>query len=190
MAGPKRIEGYAIVSADGMIADSRGRMPDSLMVEADQRFFHGALDRAVVVAHGRHSNEGGPRAELRHRLILTRRVAALAPDPSNPRALLWNPVGALLADAWDALGVPDGTLAIIGGTEPFGLFLPDYDAFYLSRAGHARLPGGRPVFPDVPAQTPEQVLERHGLVPGERHELDPAASASVVAWQRIQARGA
>ena len=55
-----RIEGYAIASADGMIADETGFMPDSLKFEADQRFFLGALDRVQVVCHGRLSHEGDP----------------------------------------------------------------------------------------------------------------------------------
>ena len=40
MPGPERIEGYAIISADDMIADADGHMPDALKVEADQQFFH------------------------------------------------------------------------------------------------------------------------------------------------------
>jgi dihydrofolate reductase len=188
MGGRSRIEGYAIVSADGMIADADGRMPNSLVIEADQRFFQDGLDRAAAIVHGRHSHEGGPRAARRHRLILTRKVAALAPDPSHPNALLWNPVGASLAEARQALGAPEGTLAVIGGTEVFGLFLPLYDAFHLSRAAHARLPGGRPVFPDVPAHSPEELLARHGLAPGERRDLDPVAGVSVVTWLRQRDR--
>jgi dihydrofolate reductase len=184
MSGPSRIEGYAIVSADGMIADADGRTPNSLVIDADQRFFQDGLDRAAAIVHGRHSHEGGPRAARRHRLILTRKIAALAPDPSHPNALLWNPVGASLAEAWQALDAPEGTLAVIGGTEVFGLFLPLYDAFHLSRAAHARLPGGRPVFPDMPAQSPEELLARHGLAPGVRRDLDPAAGVSVVTWLR------
>ena len=60
MRGNLRIEGYAIASADGMIADATGFMPDSLKFEADQRFFLGALDRVQVVCHGRLSHEGDP----------------------------------------------------------------------------------------------------------------------------------
>ena len=32
MPGPSRIEGYAIISADGMIADAAGEMPDALKI--------------------------------------------------------------------------------------------------------------------------------------------------------------
>ncbi|MGA7232318.1 MAG: dihydrofolate reductase, partial [Xanthobacteraceae bacterium] len=152
---------------------------------ADQRFFQDALDHAAVVVHGRHSHEGGPRAARRRRLILTRRVAALAPDSAYPNAWLWNPVGANLDAALDRLGIGDGTVAVIGGTEVFSLFLPLYDAFHLSQAANAKIPGGLPVFSEVgPNATPEDVLARHGLKPGPRRDLDPAAGVSVVTWER------
>ncbi len=180
-----RIEGYVIVSTDGMIADGKGQMPASIRNDADQRFFQDALDDAAVVVHGRHSHEGGPRAARRKRLILTRRIAALEPDSTHPNALLWNPLGATLDAALDRLGIGDGVVAIIGGTEVFSLFLPRYQAFHLSRAAHARIPGGLPVFDEVgPNATPEVVLARHGLKPGLRRDLDPAAGVSVVTWER------
>src|SRR6266850_8393210 len=103
MPRPIRIAGYAIVSADGMLADANRRIPDSLKVEADQKFFHGALDRAAAVVHGRHSHEGGPDAARRHRLIVTSKVAALSPAPTRPNAWLWNPKGASLDEAWARL---------------------------------------------------------------------------------------
>ena len=62
MPGPSCIEAYAIISADGMIADAAGHMPDALKIEADQAFFQAGLDRAAVIVHGRNSNEGGPHA--------------------------------------------------------------------------------------------------------------------------------
>ena len=52
-----RIEGYAIVSADGMIADRDRQMPQDLKIDADVRFFNQGLDSAAVVVHGRHSHE-------------------------------------------------------------------------------------------------------------------------------------
>jgi len=180
-----RIEGYVIVSADGMIADGKGEMPPSIRNDADQHFFQDALDHAAVVVHGRHSHEGGPRAARRKRLILTRQIAALAPDPAHPNSLLWNPVGAALEAALDRLGIRDGVVAIIGGTDVFSLFLPLYDAFHLSRAANARIPGGLPVFSEVgPNATPEDVLVRHGLKPGHRQELDAPAGVAVATWHR------
>jgi dihydrofolate reductase len=181
----RRIEGYVIVSIDGMIADAKGEMPPSIRNDADQRFFQDSLDHAAVVVHGRHSHEGGPRAGRRTRLILTRQIGATAPDPSHPHSLWWNPTGATLDEALAQLGVGDGTVAVIGGTDVFSLFLPLYDAFHLSRAANARIAGGLPVFTEVgPNATPEDVLARRGLKPDSRRELDPAAGVSVVTWQR------
>jgi dihydrofolate reductase len=181
----RRIEGYVIVSADGMIADAKGVMPESIRNEADQRFFQSALDGVAAIVHGRHSHEGGPRAARRKRLILTRHIAAIAPDPAYPNSLLWNPAGMPLEDAIAALGAPDGTIAAIGGTGVFSMFLPLYDAFHLSRAAHAMIPGGRPVFTEVgPHTTPEDVLSRHGLKPGPRRDLDAGAAVTIVSWRR------
>jgi dihydrofolate reductase len=181
-----RIEGYAIVSADGMIADSKGEMPDSLHFNADQHFLQSGLDGAAALIHGRHSSEGGPRAEQRKRLIVTRQIAAIAPDSTHAaNTLLWNPSGATLDKALKELGAPDGTIAVIGGPEVFSMFLPLYDAFHLSRAAHVRIPGGLPVFTEVgPTATPEDVLARHGLKPGPRSDLDHDAGVTLVTWTR------
>jgi dihydrofolate reductase len=181
----RRIEGYAIVSSDGMIADANGEMPAAIRNEADQKFLQSGLDLVAVIVHGRHSHEGGPRAAGRKRLIVTRRIADLAPDPQNANALLWNPAGATLDQAVEAVGAAEGTIAAIGGTEVFSMFLPLYDAFHLSRAAQAKIPGGHPVFAEVgPHATPEDVLVRHGLKPGPRRDLDAAAGVSMVTWER------
>ncbi|MBX9826816.1 MAG: dihydrofolate reductase [Xanthobacteraceae bacterium] len=184
MALPDRIEGLAIVSADGMIADAQGVQPASLRLEADQQYFRRHLDRAAALVHGRHSGEGSPDAALRRRLILTRQIAGLAPDPQNPRALHWNPASASLEEAWNALGLSGGMLAVIGGTEPFGVFLERYDAFHLTCATRARLPGGRPVFPGIPPATPESLLAQSGLRPEPMRDLDAAAGLTLTLWRR------
>jgi hypothetical protein len=186
MARPFRIEGYAIVSADGMIADSGGIMPDALKVDADQQSFAAGLDRVDVVVQGRNSHEGQPNSHLRRRLIATRKVAATAPDPENPRALLWNPAGISFEAACDALGLAGGTAGIIGGTEIFSLFLDiGYDVFHLSRASRIRLPGGVPVFSQVRyGRMPEDVLSQFGLEPGPMRVLDPTAGVTLVVWRR------
>jgi dihydrofolate reductase len=188
MTETRRIEGYAIVSADDMIADGNGVMPDNLHNNADQRFLQAELDRATVVVHGRHSYEGGPRGAARKRIIVTRRITATAPDATYPNALLWNPAGAPLEAALTALGATDGSVAVIGGTDVFGLFLPLYTAFYLTRAARARIPGGRPVFPQVGANaTAETVLAREGLRAMERRDIDPAAGITLTTWARQRA---
>jgi len=185
MIGPHRIEGYAIVSADGMIADGNGVMPEAIRNEADQRFLQTELDLAALVVHGRHSYEGGPRAARRKRLIVTRRIAAIAPDPSHPNALLWNPAGASPEEAIAMLGARAGAIAVIGGPDVFGLFLPLYDAFHLTRAARANIPGGRPLFPQVgPHATPEDVLARYGLHPTPPRDIDVNAGITLTTWQR------
>jgi hypothetical protein len=60
MPRTRRIEGYAIVSEDGMLANAAGIMPDSLKFAADRRFFESGLDGVDVVVHGRHSHERQP----------------------------------------------------------------------------------------------------------------------------------
>jgi dihydrofolate reductase len=182
-----RIEGYAIVSADGMLADFRGVMPPQLINEADQRFFERGLDQAAALVHGRRSQEHQSNSPHRRRLIVTRSVETLAPHAKNDKALLWNPAGVSFEEACRALGIDDGVVAVIGGTDIFGMFLPRYDAFHLTRAAQARLPGGRPVFPQVPARTPEAVLAEHGLSPGPTRMLDDKADVSLTTWERKKA---
>jgi len=186
MIGSHSIEGYAIVSADGMIADGHGVMPASIRNDADQHFLQAEMDRAAVIVHGRDSHEGGPRAAKRKRLVVTRQVAAIAPDPSQPNALLWNPAGADLAQALDALAAKAGPVAVIGGTDVFGLFLPLYDVFHLTRATRAKIPGGRPLFPAVgPSQTVDDVLRDYGLRPSAPRDIDAAAGIALTDFERI-----
>ena len=180
-----RIEGYVIVSADGMLADARHVMPDSLKFEGDKRFFETSLDRAALVVHGRHSHEGQPNSPKRKRLILTRRITALTADPELPLASLWNPAGASFDEACAFAGVTTGTVAIIGGPAVFEMFMDRYDTFWLSEAPHVRLPGGEGCFVEVPARTPHEVLAAHGMKPGEPQLLDPADGVTVTPWQRV-----
>jgi len=154
MVGAFRIEAYVIVSADGMLADAHGVQPASLHFAADQRQFENGLDHAAVVVNGRHSAEGQPNSASRRRLIVTRQVAGVAPDPDNPKARLWNPAGASLEQACAALGLNSGTIVVIGGPQVYILFLKlGYDCFHLSRAVNVRLPGGLPLFGGDPDST-------------------------------------
>ena len=185
----RRIDGYAVVSEDGMLANAMGIMPDALKFEADRHFFERALDDVDVVVHGRHSHERQPHSHLRQRLILTRRIAAIAADPSTEKSLLWNPAGASFEQALAALGTPNDRVGIVGGPEVFRMFLDRYDFFHLSRAPDVQLPGGRPVFPEVPGRTPEEILADHGLEPCRRELLDPAKGLAVVSWRRTTNSG-
>ena len=179
-----RIDGYVIVSADGMLANAAHVMPDELRFEGDKQFFTAALDRADLIVHGRHSYEDQPNSPRRTRIIVTRSIAAVAPDPSNPKATLWNPAGAAFEAACDHAGVHSGTAAVIGGPDVFGMFMDRYDAFWLSQAPRVRLPGGEPCFPGVPERSPQAILAAHGLTAGEAQILDPAGGVSVTPWRR------
>jgi hypothetical protein len=182
-----RIDGYVIVSADGMLANASRVMPDELKFEGDKRFFTAALDRVDLIVHGRNSAEGQPNSPRRKRLVLTRTIRALAPDPSNPKALLWNPTGASFEAACDRIGVHAGTAAIIGGPLVFDMFMDRYDTFWLSLAPGVRLPGGEPCFSGVPARSPQEVLASHGLTAGPSELLDAADDVSVTPWRRPSA---
>ena len=186
MPSPYRIDGFAIVSVDGMLADASGVMPPELFIEGDQAFFEQGLDNAAAVVHGRNSEEKQTRSKERLRLIATHGVRTLTAHPSNPKALLWNPAVTPFEEGLRALGVTEGPIGIIGGTHIFGHFLPLYDLFHLSRAGKVRLPHGRPVFPQVPAESPENILRRHGLAPGPVHVFDAGKEASLTTWRREQ----
>jgi dihydrofolate reductase len=178
-----RIEAYAIMSADGFIADAQGRFPDVLRNEADQRFFRSALDRAAAIAMGRLTHEQEPNAG-RRRLVLTRRIAALAPDPADPQALLWNPAGASFEAARLALGLRQGALAVVGGASVYAVFFAvGYDAFHLCVSHRVRMGAGAPIFPDVgEGRTAEDALKAHGLRPGPPRLLDPAGGVSLTSW--------
>src|SRR3954470_14746614 len=179
-----RIAGYVIVSADGMLANADRTMSNELKFKGDQEFFNAALDHADLVVHGRHSYEGQPNSPRRKRVILTSKTAALAPDPSNRNATLWNPARATFEQACETAGVGSGTVAIIGGPEVFGMFLDRYDTFWLSQAPHVRLPGGHPCFPGVPERSPQTILAAHGVKAGEPQILDAAQQVTVTPWLR------
>ncbi|HMI10715.1 MAG TPA: dihydrofolate reductase [Bradyrhizobium sp.] len=180
-----RIDGYVIVSADGMLANAAHVMPDELRFEGDKQFFAAALDRADLIVHGRRSYEDQPNSPRRKRIIATRSIAAVAPHPSNPKATLWNPAGAAFEAACDHAGVHSGTAAVIGGPDVFGMFMDRYDTFWLSQAPRVRLPDGEPCFPGVPERSPQAILAAHGLKAGEAQILDPAGGVSVMPWRRV-----
>jgi hypothetical protein len=179
-----RIDGYVIVSADGMLANADRVMPDELKFKGDQEFFSAALDRAALIVHGRHSFEDQPNSPRRRRIVLTSKTVALAPDPWNPNATLWNPAGVVFEQACERAGAGSGTVAVIGGPHVFEMFLDRYDTFWLSQAPHVRLPGGHPCFPGVPERSPQAILAAHGLMAGEPQILDAAQDVSVTPWRR------
>src|SRR5258705_2035127 len=179
-----RLEGYVIVSADGMLANADHVMPAELKFDGDKKFFTAALDRADLIVHGRRSHEDQPNSRRRKRIVVTRRIGAIAPDPSNPKATLWNPAGAAFEAACDFAGMRSGTVAINCGPDVFGMLMDRYDTFWLSQAPRVRLPGGGPCFPGVPERSPQAILAAHGLKAGEAQSLDAAGGVSVTPWRR------
>lgn len=179
-----RIHGYVIASADGMLADASGVMPDALKFPGDHAFFSGSLDDVDLVVHGKRSFEDQPNSPKRRRIVLSRSVATVAPDPSNPKATLWNPAGARFEAACDLARVRQGVAAIIGGPAVFAMFFDRYDAFFLSQAPHVFVPDGQPCFPGIPERSPQRILGDHGLRAAEVQLLDAAHDVIVTAWRR------
>jgi dihydrofolate reductase len=177
------IEGYAVISKEGMIATSDGKFPEQIKIPADHKFYQDSVAAASAVANGRHSAEGGIGEKHRKRIILTRRVDIITPDPGNPNAVLWNPATAPFEEAWARLGIDGGTLAVVGGTDTFGLFLSiGYDVFYLTKTD-ASLARGRPVFPGVgTTTTAEAEMTKHGLVLNRTRMLDSSVNCRVEEW--------
>src|SRR3974390_2558031 len=121
--GPYRFVGYAIVSADGMLATAPNAMPQSLKIPGDQKFFAAGLDAVDLIVHGRNSYEDQPRSPQRKRVFATRVCPAPIPDPYNPKWVLWMPAYAAIKQAAALAGVQNGTVAAIGGTSIFDMFL-------------------------------------------------------------------
>lgn len=172
------VEGHAIVSADGMIADAAGLMPEPLRNEADWRIFQAALDRAAVVVvgslgHRRHPNPG------RRRLVFTSQVAAIETDPSDPLAVLFNPAGAPLDRALAFGDFPPGIIAVTGGRRVFDHFLARFDRFALAEVDGFVLPGGIPCFS---GGHPRTMLAASGLRPDGRRVIDQSAAVSLTVW--------
>jgi hypothetical protein len=67
----------------------------------------------------------------------------------------------------------------------FDLFLGiGYDAFHLTRAGGAFIPGGVAVFSGCDAgRSAEAILAERGLKPGPRRVLDPQGPVSLTVWR-------
>ncbi len=178
------IEGHAIVSGDGMIADASGRMPETLRSDADWTRFQAALDRATLVVLGRRGHEAHPNPG-RLRLVVTGAVDGLDRDPADPAAWRWNPRTLDFEDVLAALAITDGTVAIVGGTRIFDLFLSRYDAFDLATIPALRLPGGLPCFA---SGSPETTLAAAGMIPSAPILLD--RRTTLTRWTRQPVKAA
>jgi hypothetical protein len=84
---------------------------------------------------------------------------------------------------WSAFSASEISSQAIGvETDACGSACVEYAATAV--APDLRLPGGRPVFPDLPTRTPDEVLASHGLDRGQRQVLDPAKGRAIVRWKR------
>ncbi len=174
------IEGHALVSADGMIADHAGTMPPSLRNEADWTQFQAALDRSALVVLGRLGHASHPNPG-RRRLVLTRSIERLEADVSDPLAMFWNPAGLDFGSVLLELGIQEGIVAVTGGTGTFETFLGLYDRFVLAESHQLLLKGGVPCFSRT---HPRVALAASGLLPQHFSMIDVVANVSLTQWQR------
>ena len=114
-----RIEGHAIVSADGRIADADGNPSPELRNDADWARFQAALDAAAVVALGRLGHDAHPNLNRRNRLVLSSGADGIE---RRDDAWWWNPAAVPLADALAAAAPGGGIVAVPGGRRVFDLF--------------------------------------------------------------------
>ena len=180
------VEGFVIVSADGLLTDASHQQPDALRFKGDHRFFVDGLKRAALVVHGRNSGDGDPRKQVRRRLIVTRKVERIEPAGDIPQSFHWNPAGIAFEAAAKMAGVTEGAAAIIGGPEVYSLFLDRYDIFWLSEAPRVQLRDGDLAFKDAAGRHPRDVLGAHGLEPGEPLTLDAEQDVTVTPWRRLR----
>lgn len=178
-----RIEGHAIVSADGRIAGADGETPPSLNNEADWLRFQAALDASAVVVLGRLSHESNPNTSRRNRMIVSSSARGVEPRSDG---WWWNPKETPLAIALASAAPRGGIVAVPGGRLVFDLFLTiGYDAFHLATSDRVELPDGIPLFTAVGrGETPHSVLSGVGLIPEPAEVLDAAAGVTLVTWRR------
>jgi len=144
-----KFKGYAIISADGFIADAEGHMPDTLRFDADWSYFQSALDAADITLLGRHTHEAAPNIKGRRRLVVSRGVRAVIQE--GPHTWWVNPKDVTPASAVAVVVGTDATVAVVGGTGVFRWVLEsgDYREFHLTIAHHVRLGTGKPLVDDV-----------------------------------------
>ena len=174
-------KGYAIVSADGFIADEAGDMPDSLRFDADWRYFQAALDAADLTLLGRHTHEAAPNRKERRRLVVSRGVRAMLQE--NARTWWVNSDDVASTSAVTVVAGSKATVAVVGGTGVFSWILDDvgFDAFHLSIAHHVRLSSGRPLLDG--ADTLEDAIDKlkaKNLSLGERRWLDQGSGLELL----------
>ena len=124
-------------------------------------FFHERLRAADVLVHGRNSGEGDQRrGSARRRIILTRLVGGVTRDPENDRAVLWNPAAGSFESRLRASQHSLRPRRRDRRDRRVRPVSPELFDLSLESVTTARLPGGRPVFPGVPAISPDETSRK------------------------------
>jgi dihydrofolate reductase len=176
-----QIIGHAIVSADGFIADSEGRMPKPLMIEADWDRFQAELDASDVTLLGRLGHEAHPNFKLRRRLVLTSGVDGLRTGENvKGRVDFLNPAGLSLKQALDHLFLSGTRIAVVGGTKVFDhvLSTTGFDVFDLVVANEVMLGAGNSCFTKQ-ITSPRQFLKNQGYREQPPEMLDVARNVTL-----------
>ncbi len=178
-------EGYAVVSADGFIADADGVMPDALKFEADWDYFQAALDDADITLIGRHTHEAAPNLKKRHRLVFSTRTGELTRE--NATTFWIDPGKADPCRAIAELFGPSAKVAVVGGRAVFDWVLsnPGFSTFHLSLAHHVRLGRGQTIFKganDLSAAL--SLLNDHGLTLKHRSWFDRQNGLELLVYGR------
>lgn len=176
------IHGYAIVSDNDRIADASGRTPAVLRNDADWAYFQAELDRSALLVLGRLGHEAHLNPKGRLRMVLSSSSTGVE---RRPDGWWWNPDAIPWSEAIRAALPGGGRVAVPGGRRVFDLFLGiGYDAFHLTRAGGAFIPGGVAVFSGCDSgRSAEAILAERGLKPGPRRVLDPGGPVSLTVWR-------
>ena len=182
--GAYRFEGHAIVSREGAIADSLGRKPDGLKIEADWAYFQAQLDRSALTVLGRASHEAAPNPG-RKRLVLTRQAARLEQQTGETTWFV-DPERTELIDALGVVAPDGGIVAVVGGRGVFDLFLArGFDAFHLTVAEQCSIQDGTPIFTGVSsARGARTRLEQRGLNLKQSRLLDAEACATLWVYEQ------
>jgi len=190
MMDPKpahRFQGYAVVSADGLIADADGRMPDQLKFDADWDYFQAALDRADVTLIGRATHEAAPNVKKRRRLVFSSRVQRMwqedettfwvDPTKTDPNGAITEMVG------------PSADVAVVGGQGVFDWVLskPGFFSFHISVAHHVRIGSGRHVFRDAAGlEAAISLLQGRGLPLSRQVWFDQEAGLELLVYEKAR----
>jgi dihydrofolate reductase len=178
--------GYAIVSADGFIADANGRMPEVLCFEADWAYFRAAIRQTDLMILGRHTHELSPNLTNRPRLVASRGVRAVIQE--NASTWWANPKEMTPSSAVAVAVGTDATVMVAGGSGVYGWVLGEdgYDEFHLSIARQVVLGTGRPLLDEIDGlKEIVSVFKAKGLCLEEQSWLDEDAEVELLRFRRI-----